>query len=149
MRAVVQRVSECSVRVDGKLTGSIGRGLLVLLGVQNGDTDTDLAYVANKVIGLRVFPDTKGLMNLSVLETGGAILVVSQFTLLGDVRKGKRPSFVTAAPPTIALEMYESFCECIRQAGVSVATGKFQADMQVQLTNDGPVTILVDSQKIL
>ena len=147
MRAVIQRVSEASVVVEGQVVGSIGCGLLVFLGVEKGDTEKDLAYLLNKTTGLRVFPDEEGRMNLSVVDRGGSVLVISQFTLLGDVRRGKRPSFTQAALPEEADRLYQCFCEQLQHSGLSVARGVFQADMQVSLTNDGPVTILLDSRK--
>jgi D-tyrosyl-tRNA(Tyr) deacylase len=147
MRTVVQRVSRASVTVDGEVVGSIGRGLLVLLGVGGADTEAAAEYLADKTLGLRIFEDAAGKMNLSVQEIGGSILVVSQFTLYGDVRKGKRPSFDAAAKPARANELYEYFVARIRAAGVECATGRFQAMMDVELVNDGPVTILLDSEK--
>ena len=147
MRAVIQRVTQSSVVVDDKVTGEIGRGLLVLLGVEKEDTAADLKYTFEKTIGLRVFEDDAGKMNLSLLDISGQLLVVSQFTLLGDVRRGRRPSFVDAAPPEIANRLYEDFVAMARDQGIDVQTGIFQADMAVQLTNDGPVTILIDSRK--
>jgi D-aminoacyl-tRNA deacylase len=147
MRAVVQRVSRARVTIDGQITGEIGRGLLVLLGVGAGDTRADADYLADKVIGLRIFEDAGGKMNLSVKEVGGAILAVSQFTLYGDVRRGKRPSFDAAAPPQPARELYEYFVEKIRSVGLRCETGRFQEMMQVELVNEGPVTILLDSGK--
>ncbi|MGA2201721.1 MAG: D-aminoacyl-tRNA deacylase [Terriglobales bacterium] len=147
MRAVVQRVSRARVSVNGEITGEIGRGLLVLLGVGVGDTRADADYLAEKTIGLRIFEDAGGKMNLSVAEVAGALLVVSQFTLYGDVRRGKRPSFDAAAPPDEARELYEYFVEKIRAAGLRSETGRFQETMQVELVNEGPVTILLDSAK--
>lgn len=147
MRAVVQRVSEASVQVDGQTVGSIDFGLLVLLGVQQEDAQRDAQYLADKTAGLRVFADEQELMNRSLLDIAGQVLVVSQFTLLGDVRKGKRPSFTAAAPPEQANELYQYYCDCLTAQGLRVAQGVFQADMQVQLINDGPVTILLDSRK--
>jgi D-tyrosyl-tRNA(Tyr) deacylase len=147
MRAVVQRVSRAKVAIDGKVTGEIARGLLVLLGVGAGDTRADADYLADKVIGLRVFEDAEGKMNLSVADVEGAILAVSQFTLYGDVRRGKRPSFDTAAPPQPARELYEYFVEKICSMGLKCETGRFQEMMQVELVNEGPVTILLDSAK--
>ena len=147
MRAVIQRVTRASVVVDRKTTGEIAIGLLVLLGVEKEDTETDLKYVFNKTIGLRVFPDDEGKMNRSVVDVSGKLLVVSQFTLLGDVRKGKRPSFINAADPELATMLYESFIELGTSSGIDVQTGIFQADMAVELVNDGPVTIMVDSRK--
>ena len=147
MRAVVQRVSRASVTINEAVAGEIGCGLLVLLGVGAGDTRADADYLAEKIIGLRIFEDGNGKMNLSVAEVGGALLVVSQFTLYGDARKGKRPSFDAAAPPQQARELYEYFVEKIRAAGLRCETGRFQETMQVELVNEGPVTILLDSGK--
>ncbi len=147
MRAVVQRVSKASVSVNGSVCGRIERGLLVLLGVAAGDTDKDLDYVVDKITGLRIFEDELGKMNLSVSDVGGAILAVSQFTVCGDCRKGKRPSFDTAASPELAEVFYDRFVENCRNSGISVATGIFRAHMSVSLINDGPVTILLDSRK--
>jgi D-aminoacyl-tRNA deacylase len=147
MRAVVQRVSRARVTVGGEIVGEIGRGLLVLLGVGAGDTRADADYLAEKTIGLRIFEDAGGKMNLSVAEVSGALLVVSQFTLYGDARRGKRPSFDAAAPPEQARELYEYFVEKIRAAGLHSETGRFQETMQVELVNEGPVTILLDSAK--
>lgn len=147
MRAVIQRVTCASVTVNGELTGRISRGLLVLLGVSQSDTEKDADYVADKIAGLRVFEDEGGKMNLSVSEVRGAVLAVSQFTLYGDVRRGKRPSFDEAARPERARELYEYFVSKIRSAGLVCETGRFQEMMQVELVNDGPVTILIDSTK--
>ena len=147
MRAVVQRVSRARVSVSGEITGEIGLGLLVLVGVGAGDARPDADYLAEKTIGLRIFEDAGGKMNLSVAEVGGALLVVSQFTLYGDVRRGKRPSFDAAAPPEQARELYEYFVERIRAAGLRCDTGRFQETMRVELVNEGPVTILLDSAK--
>jgi D-tyrosyl-tRNA(Tyr) deacylase len=147
MRAVVQRVSRAKVTVKGETTGEIGLGLLVLLGVGAGDARPDADYLAEKTIGLRIFEDASGKMNLSVGEVSGAVLVVSQFTLYGDVRRGKRPSFDAAAPPEQARELYDYFAERIRAAGLRSETGRFQETMQVELVNEGPVTILLDSAK--
>ncbi len=147
MRAVVQRVSEASVVVEGRGVGSIQAGLLVLLGVESGDSDADLNYICNKLLGLRVFPDAEGLMNQSVQDIQGQLLIVSQFTLLGDVRKGRRPSFIEAALPADAKRLYEHTCKRLAESGLKVETGQFQADMKVSLVNDGPVTILLDSRK--
>jgi len=147
MRAVVQRVSRAKVTVNGEVTGEIGRGLLVLLGVGTGDTRADADYLADKAIGLRIFEDPDGKMNLSVVDVVGAVLAVSQFTLYGDVRRGKRPSFDAAAPPQQARELYEYFVGRIRAAGLRCETGRFQEMMQVELVNEGPVTILLDSAK--
>ena len=147
MRAVVQRVSSASVTVDGEVVGEIGRGLCVLLGVASDDTDQDVSYTANKVVGLRIFEDDDGKMNRSLDEIGGAMLVVSQFTLFGDCRKGRRPSFITAAGPEQGNAMYEQFVTAVREQGIEVATGRFRAMMDVALVNDGPVTLLIDSRK--
>ncbi|MGB6384706.1 MAG: D-aminoacyl-tRNA deacylase [Terriglobales bacterium] len=148
MRAVVQRVSRAKVTVGEETTGEICLGLLVLLGVGAGDTRSDADYLAEKIIGLRIFEDASGKMNLPVIEVGGALLVVSQFTLYGDVRRGRRPSFDAAAPPEQARELYEYFVEKIRVAGLRCETGRFQETMQVKLVNEGPVTILLDSAKV-
>jgi D-aminoacyl-tRNA deacylase len=148
MRAVVQRVSRARVSVDGQTSGEIGLGLLVLLGVGAGDARTDADYLAEKTIGLRIFEDDNGKMNLSVAEVGGALLVVSQFTLFGDGRRGRRPSFEAAARPVQARELYEYFVEKVRGAGLRCETGRFQETMRVELVNEGPVTILLDSAKV-
>jgi D-aminoacyl-tRNA deacylase len=148
VRAVVQRVSQAQVSVENTVVGSIEQGLLVLLGVARGDTNSDLEYMANKVAGLRVFEDHEAKMNLDVKEIGGSVLIVSQFTLLGDVRRGKRPSFTDAASPEDADQLYQQFCRQLELLGIPVQRGVFQADMKVSLTNDGPVTILLDSRKI-
>jgi D-tyrosyl-tRNA(Tyr) deacylase len=147
MRAVVQRVSRAQVTVDGEITGEIGPGLLVLVGVGRDDTETDAVYLAEKIVGLRVFEDESGKMNLGVHEIGGSVLAVSQFTLYGDVRRGKRPSFDAAAAPETARALYEFFVERIRTEGLRCETGRFQATMKVELVNEGPVTILLDSAK--
>lgn len=147
MRAVVQRVSSAQVSVDNDVLGKIGLGLLVLLGVAKSDTQADADYLAQKIPGLRIFNDESGKMNLSVAEAGGAILAVSQFTLYGDVRKGRRPSFDQAAAPQVANELYEHFVRKVRESGIACETGRFQAMMQVELVNDGPVTILLDSNR--
>jgi len=147
MRAVVQRVKEARVTVDGEVVGRIGRGLLVLLGVGVGDGDTEAASMAEKVANLRIFADEKGQMNLSVLDVAGEALVVSQFTLLGDARRGRRPSYIDAAQPEEANRLYERFVEEARRLGLRVETGVFRAMMDVALVNEGPVTILLDSQK--
>lgn len=148
MRAVIQRVTRAQVSVDGEVVGKIAHGLLVFLGVAKTDTLADADYLAAKIVGLRIFDDANGKMNLSAGEVNGALLVVSQFTLYGDLRRGKRPSFDDAAPPEPARELYEYFVERIRAAGLRCETGRFQAMMQVELVNDGPVTILLDSAKI-
>ncbi len=147
MRAVVQRVSRASVTVESRVAGSIGRGLLVLLGVGQGDSEADGDYLAGKLAGLRVFPDEAGLMNRSVSDVGGALLVVSQFTLYGDCRRGRRPSYSEAAPPEQAERLYEHVCARLRAAGLEVAQGVFRAMMDVELVGDGPVTLLLDSRK--
>jgi D-aminoacyl-tRNA deacylase len=147
MRAVVQRVARARVTVEDEVVGEIGQGLLVLLGVGAGDRESDADYLADKLMGLRIFGDQNGKMNLSLSEAGGAVLVVSQFTLYGDVRRGKRPSFDNAAPPQLARELYGYFVERIRGAGLICETGRFQEMMQVESVNDGPVTILLDSAK--
>jgi len=148
MRAIVQRVSRASVKVDGQLVGEIGNGLLVLLGVGRDDSEADADYLAEKITGLRIFEDVDGKMNLSVKDTSGAILAVSQFTLFGEVRRGKRPSFDAAARPEPAKNLYEYFVERVRAAGVRCETGTFQAMMKVELANEGPVTIMLDSKKL-
>lgn len=147
MRAVVQRVTSASVTVAERVIGEIGQGLLVLLGVEQGDGPTDLQYIASKVRDLRIFADEDGKMNRSVLDLQGGVLVVSQFTLSGDARNGRRPSFASAAPPQIARALYEEVVRELSASGLRVATGEFQAMMQVTLVNDGPVTILLDSRK--
>lgn len=148
MRAVVQRVATAKVTVDGKITGEIGIGLLVLLGVAQTDTEQDADYLAEKIAGLRVFEDADGKMNLAVAELGGAVLAVSQFTLYGDVRRGKRPSFDAAARPELAKKLYDYFCNRLRAQGLRCEEGVFQAMMDVELLNAGPVTILLDSTKL-
>ena len=147
MRAVVQRVSRAKVAVAGEVAGEIGLGLLVLLGVGKQDSEAGADYLADKVIGLRIFEDDGGKMNRSVADVGGAVLVVSQFTLYGDVRKGKRPSFDDAALPQRARELYEYFVQRVRASGLRCQTGRFQEMMEVELINEGPVTILLDSEK--
>lgn len=147
MRAVVQRVSHSNVTVDGTVTGQIQKGLMVLVGVAEGDTEKDAEYIAGKVVGLRIFEDEEEKMNLSVKDIGGEILAISQFTLLGDVRKGKRPSFSSAARPEEANALYQHFITCLREDGLTVGEGVFQTHMMVELVNDGPVTILLDSKK--
>ncbi|MCD6498552.1 MAG: D-tyrosyl-tRNA(Tyr) deacylase [Deltaproteobacteria bacterium] len=148
MRAVVQRVSRARVTVGGKLVGAIDQGLLVLVGVGQDDDEHDVSYLANKVCGLRVFADEQGLMNRSLIDIAGGLLAVSQFTLYGDCRKGRRPSFVKAMEPERAARLFEAFVDEVRQLGVSrVATGRFRAMMDVELINDGPVTLLIDSKK--
>jgi len=147
MRAVVQRVKESKVEVKGETIGAIGPGLLIFLGVGESDSDRDGTYLADKIANLRIFPDEKGLMNLSLMDTGGTALVVSQFTLWGDCRKGRRPSFVKAARPEMANELYEHFVNQLRGKGLQIATGRFQEMMDVFLVNDGPVTLMLDSKK--
>ncbi|SMC22498.1 D-tyrosyl-tRNA(Tyr) deacylase [Desulfacinum hydrothermale DSM 13146] len=147
MRAVVQRVSRASVDVDAQTVGAIGAGLLVLVGVGRQDTDRDAHYLADKIVNLRIFADDQGKLNRSVLDINGGVLAVSQFTLWGDCRKGRRPSFVEAAPPERARELFECFVARLRTYPIAVATGRFQETMAVHLTNDGPVTLLVDSSK--
>jgi D-tyrosyl-tRNA(Tyr) deacylase len=148
MRAVVQRVSRASVNVEEQVVGEIGAGLLVLLGVSIADTEADADYVAEKIAGLRIFADEEGKMNCNVADAGGAVLAVSQFTLYGDVRRGKRPSFDQAARPERARELYEYFVAQVRRRGLRCETGVFQAAMSVALTNEGPVTVLLDSSKL-
>lgn len=148
MRAVVQRVSSASVKVGGRVVGAIGPGLLVLLGVSTADTESDADYLSEKIAGLRIFEDEQGKMNLSVEDAGGAVLVVSQFTLYGDVRRGRRPSFDDAARPDRARELYEYFAAQLRNRGLRCETGEFRAMMSVSLVNEGPVTILLDSSKL-
>ncbi len=148
VRAVVQRVSRAEVRVEGRVTGAIGKGLLVLLGVAKDDGEQDARALADKVAALRIFEDAAGKMNLAAGEVQGGVLVVSQFTLLGDARKGNRPSFVDAAPPEAANALYERFCAAIREKGIAVGTGVFRAQMDVELVNDGPVTVLLDSRRL-
>jgi D-tyrosyl-tRNA(Tyr) deacylase len=147
MRAVVQRVSRANVSVEGKVTGEIGPGLMILLGVGKQDTSPVAAAMAEKVANLRIFEDEQGKMNRSLLHVKGSALVVSQFTLYGDARGQRRPSFISAAPPELAKKLYEEFCEALRKIGVMVGTGIFQAMMSVELVNEGPVTILIDSDK--
>jgi len=148
MRACVQRVIRADVKVDDEVCGEIGSGLLVLLGVAAADTSDDARQLADKVVGLRIFDDAEGKMNLALADVGGAMLVVSQFTLLGDCRKGRRPSFVAAAPPELAENLYQAFVDAVTSQGIEVATGRFRQHMQVSLTNDGPVTMLLDSRKL-
>jgi len=147
MRAVIQRVTSAGVEVEGRVVGKIDEGLLILLAVAGDDSAVDADYLADKIIYLRIFPDSEGKMNLSLLEKGGSMLVVSQFTLYGDARRGRRPSYTAAAQPEKANLLYSYFVDRVRQAGINTETGVFQAQMQVSLTNDGPVTILVDSRK--
>jgi D-tyrosyl-tRNA(Tyr) deacylase len=148
MRAVLQRVTRARVRVEGETVGEIERGLVVLLGIARDDTEQDARYLVDKIANLRVFEDEEGRMNLSVLETGGALLVVSQFTLYGDVRRGRRPSWIEAAEPKVAEPLYEFFVSHARRGNLHVATGEFRRMMEVELVNDGPVTILLDSRKL-
>jgi D-tyrosyl-tRNA(Tyr) deacylase len=148
MRAVVQRVTHAKVTVDNELVGEIGKGLVVLLGIARDDTKLDAAYLAEKICALRIFDDDEGKMNLSVKDADGGVLIVSQFTLYGDVRRGLRPSWIEAAAPEVAQPMYEFFVRQVRAAVNEVATGSFRAMMQVELVNDGPVTILLDSKKL-
>jgi D-aminoacyl-tRNA deacylase len=147
MRAVVQRVSAAAVRVGNQVVGRTGPGLLAFVGVANEDGPADVQYIASKIRELRIFPDDQGKMNRSVTDTGGSVLVVSQFTLQADCRKGRRPSFDAAAQPALAQALYEAVVQTLRTGGLSVETGEFQADMDVELVNDGPVTILLDSRK--
>jgi D-tyrosyl-tRNA(Tyr) deacylase len=148
MRAVLQRVSRAAVVIDGDSVGAIERGLLVLLGIAPADTPAEVQKLAEKTAGLRIFNDEAGKMNLSVVDVGGAVLVVSQFTLYGDCRKGRRPSFIDAAPPEIAVPLYETFVNALRALGLPVATGRFGAMMQVELINDGPVTLILDTKEV-
>ena len=146
MKAVVQRVSKSSVAIDNEVVGEIGSGLMVLLGVAGEDSEREADYLAEKIINLRIFSDEDGKMNRSLIEVGGEMLVVSQFTLLGDCRKGRRPSFISAAEPEKGNALYEYFVDCIRQKGVTVETGRFGAMMDVELVNDGPVTLILESK---
>ncbi len=146
MRAVLQRVTRARVRVEGEIVGEINAGLVILLGIAHDDTESDVKYLVEKITGLRIFDDTEGRMNLSVAETGGALLVVSQFTLYGDVRRGRRPSWSEAAAPEKAEPLYESFIAAARRSVERVATGSFRRMMQIELVNDGPVTILIESR---
>lgn len=147
MKACIQRVSEASVTVEGRVVGRIGKGILVLLGVEQGDAAEDARYLADRICGLRIFEDDQGKMNRAVREVDGALLVISQFTLLGDCRKGRRPSFTRAAAPDVAEELYETFVAAVGAQGIPVATGVFRAHMDVRLTNDGPVTLLLESKR--
>ena len=147
MRAIIQRVKEARVEVEGEVVGRIGEGMLILLGAGKDDTEEDAEYLAEKILTLRIFEDAEGKMNLSLTDTGGEVLVVSQFTLYGDCRKGRRPSFDKAAPPELAEELYELFAREIRERGVNVETGKFRAMMDVHLVNWGPVTLMLDSKR--
>lgn len=148
MRAVVQRVSEAKVEVDNTVTGNIGRGLLIFIGIETNDTQRDIETIVDKCVNLRIFDDTNGVMNVSALEAGGELLVVSQFTIMGDVRHGRRPSYIQAAPPEAAKILFADTLLKFQETGLTVRTGIFAADMQVSLVNDGPVTILLDSHKI-
>jgi D-tyrosyl-tRNA(Tyr) deacylase len=147
MRAVIQRVKSAEVWVDGRLTGKIGKGLLIFIGVAKGDGEDDLDYLASKIPNLRIFEDESEKFNLSLKEIGGELLVVSQFTLYGDLRKGRRPSFTEAEEPSIAKALYERFISELKSQGIPIQTGEFQAKMEVHLVNDGPVTLLLDSKK--
>ena len=148
MRACIQRVAEAHVTIGGAETGRIGRGLVVLLGVGQNDTEADVEWLAEKIVGLRVFEDDAGKMNRSLSEVGGAMLVISQFTLYGDSCRGRRPSFTDAAPPELAEKLYESFVAAVQRAGIKVATGRFREHMQVSLVNDGPVTLWIDTTAV-
>jgi D-tyrosyl-tRNA(Tyr) deacylase len=147
MRAVVQRVKRCSVEVDGKIVGSIGKGLLVLLGIKNDDSKRDIEYIKDKILNLRIFEDDRSKMNLSLKDVSGQIMIVSQFTLYGDCRKGRRPSFIKAASPETAQGIYMDFVEEIKSTGIYVQQGVFQAHMDISIVNEGPVTIILDSEK--
>jgi len=149
MRVVIQRVSSAQVTVDGQVAGQIGRGFLVLVGITHSDGEAEAHYLARKIVGLRVFEDSDGKMNLALPDTGGAILAVSQFTLYSDVRKGRRPSFIEAARPEQAEPLYQRFCQGLAAAGVTVEQGVFQAQMEVALVNDGPVTIWMDTAELM
>lgn len=146
MRVVVQRVKQASVEVEGETVGQIGEGLMLLVGIKHGDQPEDIHYVADKIVNLRIFEDDHGKMNLSLLDVGADVLSVSQFTLYGDTRKGRRPSFIEAARPEMAIELYQAFNDVLREKGVAVETGKFGEMMDVHLTNDGPVTLIVESK---
>lgn len=148
MRALIQRVTHGAVRVDGESVGEIGPGLVILLGVGEGDTQDEAEFLAQKIAGLRIFGDAEGRFNLSLLDTGGAALVVSQFTLFADARKGRRPSFIRAAPPELAEQLVDRFADALRAAGATVATGRFRAHMDVEIHNDGPVTIWLDTDEL-
>lgn len=148
MRAVVQRVKKAEVRVEGRSVGAVGKGMVVLLGIGKGDTLKEAQSLAEKIINLRVFDDPEGRMNLCLLETGGELLCVSQFTLYGDCRKGRRPSYDQAARPDLALPLYDAFVAAVRARGIAARTGQFQAMMEVELVNDGPVTLLLDSERV-
>jgi len=146
VKALLQRVSKASVTVDGEVVANIGRGLVIFVGISKGDTERDAQYLARKTVDLRIFPDSEGKFNLSALDTSGELLVVSQFTLLADARKGRRPSFTEAAPPQQAEALFQLFLEFLRQSGLKVESGRFQEHMHVEIHNDGPVTILLDSR---
>jgi D-tyrosyl-tRNA(Tyr) deacylase len=148
MRAVVQRVKSANVKVNDNIIGSIGQGILLFLGVEETDQETDLEYMCEKIPNLRIFEDENGKMNKSLLDVEGSILVISQFTLLGDARKGRRPSFTDAAKPEKAIPMYEKFIACMKEKNITTQSGEFGAEMEVELINDGPVTILLDSKKV-
>ena len=148
MRLVIQRVLESSVRIDGKVVGQIGKGYMVLCGVEDGDTQDDLRYCIDKTVNLRIFEDDAGKMNRSIVDIGGSVLAISQFTLLGDARHGRRPSFTDAERPETARALYDAFCEGLQALSIHTEKGVFGADMQVTLTNDGPVTMLIDSRKV-
>jgi len=148
MRIVIQRVSGAAVRVGGKVTGKIGPGLMILVGVGTGDTSADAKYLADKTANLRIFADSQGYMNLSLLDTGGAALVVSQFTLYGDCRRGRRPSWHLAAQPDLGNKLYQEYCRCLAELGIAVETGIFGAMMAVEIHNDGPVTLVLDSKGV-
>ena len=148
MRAVIQRVKEASVTVEGEITGQIGKGLVILVGVAREDSADDVVYLANKIANLRVFPENDRLLHFTTAEVGGGVLVVPQFTVLGDCRKGRRPSFDQSAPPELAEKLYEEFVAALASTGLPVATGRFRAMMEVNLINDGPVTLLLDSKKL-
>jgi len=147
MRAVIQRVSSGSVSISGKVVGEIGKGLVILLGVKNGDSEADAKFLADKCVNLRIFTDENGKFNLSALDVKGELLAISQFTLYGDMRKGRRPSFIEAAPPEVSEPLYEIFVEYLRESDLKVATGEFGAMMQVEINNDGPVTIIAESKE--
>ena len=147
MKALLQRVTSASVSVGGEVVGSIGRGLVVLVGVASGDSDKDIQYLAQKMVNLRIFADEADKFNLSALDIRGELLLVSQFTLLADTRKGRRPSFTEAAPPPQAEELFQKFVDAVKASGLKVATGRFQQYMQLEINNDGPVTIMLDSQE--
>ena len=148
MRALIQRVTEAGVQVEGQFVSQIRHGILIFLGVEDGDTERDVDYLAGKLAGLRIFDDSEGKMNLCVSDVAGQALVVSQFTLLGDCRKGRRPSYIQAAPPRLGKELYEAFCDKLRSLEIPVETGRFRTNMAVHLVNDGPVTLMVDSRKV-